>query len=63
MREESSQRRFLEFFEKIKVDFYDNGADELYPKVEWTKAKSQQSGSFDCFEIVRSISKDQKKKL
>jgi len=54
-------KKFLNFFERIKVEFPDN--EELYPPVEWIKAKSSAGAAFDSFEISRSINKDQKKRL
>lgn len=50
----SCTNRFLNFFERIKVDF-PNGE---YPSVEWAKAKSDQGSAFDCLEITRNYSKD-----
>lgn len=50
------QKKFLNFFERIKVEFPEN--EELYPPVEWIKAKSSAGAAFDSFEISRSINKD-----
>jgi hypothetical protein len=50
----TNSKRFLNFFERIKVDF-PNGE---YPSVEWIKAKSEQGSAFDCFEIHRNYSKE-----
>lgn len=46
-----SNKRFLNFFEKVKLEF--PGNEELYPSVEWVKSKSSAGSSFDCLEIVR----------
>jgi hypothetical protein len=50
----SNAKRFLNFFERLKVDF-PNGE---YPSVEWIKAKSEQGSAFDCLEIQRNYSKE-----
>jgi chromatin remodeling complex protein RSC6 len=55
-------KRFLNYFEKVRVEFK-TGTEEIYPVVEWVKAKSEAGSSFDCFEIARVVTKDQKKKL
>lgn len=57
----SANKRFLSFFERVKIEF--PGNEELYPTVEWVKAKTSAGSNFDCLEITRSINKDQKKKL
>jgi SWI/SNF-related matrix-associated actin-dependent regulator of chromatin subfamily D len=64
LKEDSFQesKRFLNYFEKIRVEF-NTGREDLYPAVEWVKAKSETGSSFDCFEIARVVTKDQKKKL
>lgn len=53
--------RFLNYFEKVKLEF--PGSEDLYPSVEWVKAKSATGSSYDLLEVTRSINKDQKKKL
>lgn len=50
------EKRFLNFFEKIRIEF--PGNEDLYPAVDWVKAKSSVGASFDCLEIVRSINKE-----
>jgi hypothetical protein len=50
-------KRFLNYFEKIRVEFK-TGSEEIYPVVEWVKAKSETGSSFDCFEIARVVTKD-----
>ncbi len=52
----SETRRFLNFFERIKVEFVD--CEDLYPPVDWVKAKSATGSVYDCFELTRMISKD-----
>lgn len=51
--------RFLNYFEKVRLEF----PEDLYPSVEWVKAKSGTGSTYDCLEVTRSINKDQKKKL
>ena len=55
-------KRFLNYFERINVTF-ETGNEEFYPSVDWIKSKSEQGGAFDCFELSRSVNKEQKKKL
>jgi hypothetical protein len=55
-------KRFLNYFERINVSF-NTGNEEFYPSVDWIKAKSELGGAFDCFELSRSVSKEQKKRL
>ena len=55
-------KRFLNYFERINVSF-NTGIEEFYPSVDWVKAKSDLGGAFDCFELSRSVNKEQKKKL
>ncbi len=55
-------KRFLNYFEKIRVEIM-TGRDELYPTVEWIKAKSESGSQYDCFEISRVVTKEQKKKI
>ena len=57
----TSNKRFLNFFERVRIEF--PGSEDLYPPVDWVKAKSNSGAAFDCFEIARTISKDQKRKL
>lgn len=58
MKPESYQKanRFLNFFERIRVEFV--GAEDVYPPVDWVKAKSDLGSTFDCLEIARSVTKD-----
>lgn len=56
-----SDKRLLSFFERVRIEF--PGNEDLYPAVEWVKAKSVSGSSFDCLEIGRSLNKEQKKKL
>ena len=44
---ESKSKHFLNFFEKVKVEF----PGQEYPSVEWVKAKSEEGAAFDCIEI------------
>ncbi|TNV80672.1 hypothetical protein FGO68_gene14294 [Halteria grandinella] len=53
--------RFLNYIEKIKLEF--PGSEDLYPTVDWVKAKSGSGATIDCIEVTRSINKEQKKKL
>jgi hypothetical protein len=55
------RQQFLQFFERVRVEF--PGCEDIYPSVEWVKAKSSAGSAFDCLEITRSINKEQKKKL
>lgn len=55
-------KRFLNYFERINVTF-DTGNEEYYPAVDWIKAKSELGGAFDCFELTRAITKEQRRKL
>ena len=53
MKEENSGTRFLELFEKVKVEFNVEKEGEVEPiqaylPVEWTKASSKAGASFDC---------------
>lgn len=48
---QADSKRFLNFFERIRIDF--PGQEDLYPSVDWVKAKSGTEGSFDCLEICR----------
>jgi hypothetical protein len=52
--EGSHVNRFLNFFERVKVEFPEGD----YPAVEWIKAKSENGSAFDCLEIVRNFTKD-----
>ena len=51
-------KRFLNYFEKIRVEFQTGGVEDFYPTVEWVKAKSESGSAFDCFEISRTVTKD-----
>ncbi len=55
-------KRFLNYFERINVTF-ETGNEEYYPSVDWIKSKSEHRGAFDCFELTRAITKEQKRKL
>lgn len=59
----ADSKRFLHFFEKIRVEFHSSTQEDLYPPVEWIKAKSDLGSTFDCFEVTRSVTKEQKKRL
>jgi len=37
---------------------FHTGQEDLYPAVEWVKAKSETGSSFDCLEITRVLTKD-----
>jgi hypothetical protein len=50
-------KRFLNFFERIKIEF-PGTSEDLYPPVEWIKAKSNTGSAFDCIEIIRSLTKE-----
>ncbi len=54
----SNAKRFLNFFEKIRIEF----PQKEYPPVDWVKAKSDVGSAFDCIEIVRHFPKDLPKK-
>jgi SWIB/MDM2 domain len=56
-------KRFLNYFERIKLSFETGGQEEFYPPVDWVKAKTEMGGTFDCFEITRAITREQKKRL
>jgi len=58
---EDGNKRLLSFFERVRIEF--PGNEDLYPAVDWVKAKSASGSNFDCLEITRGISKDQKRKL
>lgn len=49
-----SSKKFLNYFEKIRVEF--PGGE--YPAVEWVKAKNEKGSEFDCFELSRVYLKE-----
>ena len=54
MIEDEKSQRFLNFFEKIQIEF--PGGE--YPPIEWTKVKSDTGSNYDCLEIKRSMGKE-----
>lgn len=56
--EGETHRRFLQFFERVRVEF----PQEEYPHVDWQKSKSFAGAVFDALEITRAFPKDYKRK-
>lgn len=52
--DDTSSKRFLNFFERVSVEF--PGGE--YPSVEWVKAKTDGGSTFDCIDIGRNFSKE-----
>ena len=57
----NGDKRLLSFFERVRIEF--PGNEDIYPAVDWVKAKSVSGSTFDSLEIGRSLNKEQKKKL
>ena len=49
--------RFLQLFEKVKVEFLDEkgGTSQIYTPTVWQKSKSATGSSFDCISIARDF--------
>ena len=56
LKSEDGNKRLLSFFERVRFEF--PGNEDLYPAVDWVKAKSASGSNYDCLEITRAISKD-----
>ena len=46
---QTSNYRFLSYFERIKIDFSNN----QYDSINWAKAKIPQGSNFDCIRVSR----------